>query len=59
MFPTQFIIWLVMFPLAVLSFFVVTAVKSFVFLFNCPVDIWIIIGESLQQAQLEEKDKKL
>lgn len=58
MLPTQFIIWLVMFPLAVLSFFVVTSIKTFIFLFNCPVDIWTIIGRGLEEAELEEKNKK-
>ncbi len=56
MFPAQLMLWLVMFPLAILSFFVVTTVKAFVFLFNCPVDIWTIIGKSLEQAKQQEKD---
>jgi len=54
----QSLIWIVLFPLAVFSYLFVTFVQLIIFLFNCPVDIWNIIGNGLHQSQSDRKNKQ-
>jgi hypothetical protein len=58
MLPTQFILWLIIFPLVVCGFLINTSVRAFIFLFNCPFDTWRYIGKSLDEIQLEEKNRR-
>ena len=58
MLPAQFILWLMIFPLAVTAFFIATAIRVFIFLFNSPVDIWIMLGESLKEPKIKEEKTK-
>lgn len=58
MLPIQFLLWLIVFPLSVTAFFVATTIRVFIFLFNCPVDIWIMIGESLREPKIKEQKTK-
>lgn len=55
---SQFILWLIVFPLAVITFLVGTAIRVVIFLFNCPVDIWNMLGDSIDKPKIKEENIK-
>ena len=55
MFFVKLSIWLVMFPIMVASFAVMSLVEWIVFLFNVPVDLWEMISKNIEETTIAEK----
>ena len=50
-------IWLVMYPIGVVGYFIMSVLDMLAFLFNSPVDIWNIISRAVdgeEEATVEE-----
>ena len=50
-------IWLVMYPIGVVGYFIMSVLEMLAFLFNSPVDIWNIISRAVdgeEEATVEE-----
>lgn len=46
-------IWLVMYPLGVVGYFIMSVLEVLAFLFNSPVDIWNIISKAVDGEEEE------
>jgi hypothetical protein len=53
----QAILWGVLYPITLIGFALHTALQIIWFLFNSPVDIWHMIGESLNEMKPKEKQR--
>jgi hypothetical protein len=54
MFLAKLIAWLVLYPLTLLGFVMTTVFSVFSFLFNSPVDIWIMISKTLDEEKVSD-----
>lgn len=43
-------IWLLLYPLTVIGFFLISAFECAWFLFNSPVDVWGVINRSIKEV---------
>lgn len=53
----QAIIWGILYPITFLGFVCVTLWQVFWFLFNSPVDVWNMVGETLKENEDVEKQQ--
>ena len=51
----QAILWCILYPITLLGYFCVTIWQTFWFLFNSPVDIWVMIGETIREEDTEKQ----
>ncbi len=54
MFLVKTVLWVLLYPLLFTGYFAISCFQALSFLFNSPVDLWIIISNSLEQ-QAEEQ----
>jgi hypothetical protein len=47
------LLWIVLFPITVIGFFIMTLVECVSFIFNSPVDVWDLISKSVDEATSE------
>lgn len=45
------ILWLLIYPMACVAYFFVAIVEAITFLFNSPVDVWILISEAVDGVE--------
>lgn len=51
---TQTIVWCILYPITLLGYVCVTIWQIFWFLFNSPVDIWTMIGNTIREEEAEK-----
>lgn len=47
------LLWIILFPITVVGFFIMTLIECLSFLFNSPVDVWELISKSIDEATSE------
>ena len=47
----KILLWLLVYPVAFVIFFSVAILEAVTFLFNSPVDIWILISEAVDGVE--------
>lgn len=51
----QAIVWSILYPITLIGYLCMSLARVAWFLFNSPVDVWHMIGESIQEERTEKQ----
>ena len=52
------LIWCIMYPIAFFGYFIMAVLEAIWFLFNSPVDIWMIISRAVDGQEEKEEQSQ-